>query len=106
MSTNLTEQEFSKHVGTQFKVALAESEINLTLVEAKAYMPGENEQDGMERFSVFFDGPADLLLPTQTYLIRHEQMGEFDLFLGAISGDAKHIRYEAVFNYYKENSDE
>ncbi len=63
MSTNLTHDEFSKHVGTQFKIALAESELSLTLAEAKAYTPGENEQDGMERFSVFFDGPADLLLP-------------------------------------------
>jgi hypothetical protein len=101
MSTNLTHEEFSKHVGTQFKIALAESELSLTLVEVKAYMPGENEQDGMERFSVFFDGPADLLLPQQTYLLRHEQMGEFELFLVANSRDAKGIRYEAVFNYYK-----
>jgi hypothetical protein len=55
----------------------------------------------MERFSVFFDGPADLLLPTQTYLLRHEQMGELELFLGANSRDANGIRYEAVFNYYR-----
>ena len=101
MSTNLTEQEFSKHVTTPFKIALAESELSLTLVEVKAYMPGENEQDGMERFSVFFDGPADLLLPQQTYQLRHEQMGEFDIFLTPISGDGQRFRYEAVFNYYK-----
>jgi hypothetical protein len=101
MSTNLTHDEFSKHVGTQFKIALAESELSLTLVEVKAYMPGENEQDGMERFSVFFDGPGGLLLPQQTYLLRHEQMGEFDIFLTPISGDANRTRYEAVFNYYK-----
>ena len=102
MSTNLTEQEFSKHVGTQFNVALTDGELSLTLVEAKAYMPGENEQEGMERFSVFFDGPPNLLLPQQTYQLRHEQMGEFDIFLTPISGDAKRIRYEAVFNYYRD----
>ena len=101
MSTNLTEQEFSKHVGTQFKVALAERELSLTLVEVKAYMPGENEQDGMERFSIFFDGPGDLMLPQKTYSLRHERMGEFDIFFTPISGDANRIRYEAVFNYYK-----
>ena len=101
MSTNLTEQEFSKHVGTQFKITLGEGELSLTLVEVKAYMPGENEQDGMERFSVFFDGPADLLLQQQTYLLRHEQMGEFDIFLTPISADANRTRYEAVFNYYR-----
>lgn len=98
---NLTEQEFSKHVDTQFKIALAESELSLTLVEVKAYMPGENEQDGMERFSAFFDGPADLLLKQQTYHLRHEQMGEFDIFLTPISVDGQRFRYEAVFNYYR-----
>lgn len=101
MSTNLTEQEFSKHVGTQFQTDLGERKINLTLADVKAYMAGENEEAGMERFSVFFDGPADIFLPQQTYLLRHDQMEEVELFLGAIGGDAKGIKYEAVFNYYK-----
>jgi hypothetical protein len=101
MSTNLTEQEFSKHVGTQFTVALAESEVRLTLAEVKAYTPLESEQPGMERFSAFFDGPADLLLPQRTFQLRHEEMGEFDIFLTPIGADANHVRYEAVFNYYK-----
>jgi hypothetical protein len=98
---NLTHQEFSKHVGSKFQIPLTDGDFNLTLTEVKAYMPEPNEQSGMERFSIFFDGPADLLLPQQTYLLRHEQMGEFELFLGAISRDAKGIRYEAVFNYYE-----
>lgn len=106
MSTNLTEQEFSKHVGTQFKIALAESELGLTLVEVKGYRPGENEQDGMERFSVFFDGPRNVILPQKTYQLQHNQMGEIDLFLVPISGDRNGFRYEAVFNYYKADSDE
>ena len=98
---NLTHDEFSQHVGSKFQIPLADGDFNLTLTEVKAYMPEPNEESGMERFSIFFDGPADLLLPQQTYLFRHEQMGEFELFLGAISRDAKGIRYEAVFNYYK-----
>ncbi|MGQ0763005.1 MAG: DUF6916 family protein [Acidobacteriota bacterium] len=101
MSTNLTEQEFSKHVDTQFKIALAEGELGLTLVEVKAYMPGENEQDGMERFSVFFDGPGDIVLPQKTYQLEHDKMGTIDLFLVPIRGDQNGFRYEAVFNYYK-----
>jgi hypothetical protein len=98
---NLTEQKFSKHVGTQFKTALGEHEVNLTLAEVKAYTPLENEQDGMERFSVFFDGPGDIVLPQKTYQLQHDKMGEIDLFLVPISGDQNGFRYEAVFNYYK-----
>ena len=98
---NLTHDEFSKHVGSKFQIPFSDGNLELTLTEVKAYMPGDNEQSGMERFSIFFDGPADLLLPQQTYLLLHEQMGEFELFLGAISRDAKGIQYEAVFNYYR-----
>ncbi|MFY9618467.1 MAG: hypothetical protein WAQ99_01550 [Pyrinomonadaceae bacterium] len=100
---DLTHDEFSKHVGSKFQIPFTDGDLELTLTEVKAYMPEPNEQSGMERFSVFFDGPPNLLLPTQTYLLRHEPMGQFELFLGAISRDAKGIRYEAVFNYYKEN---
>ena len=101
MSTNLTEQEFSKHAGSEFQTTAGEREINLTLAEVKAYTPLESEQPGMERFSAFFDGPPDLVLPQRTYPLRHEKMGEFDIFLTPIGADANHVRYEAVFNYYK-----
>jgi len=98
---NLTHDEFSKQVGSKFQVPFDDGNFEMTLIEVKAYMPEPNEQSDMERFSIFFEGPADLLLQTNTYSIRHEQMGEFELFLGAISRDEKAIRYEAVFNYYR-----
>lgn len=98
---NLTHEEFSKHVGSKFQIPFADGELELTLTEVKAYMPEPNEESGMERFSVFFDGPANLLLPQQTYLLRHEEMGEFELFLGAVTDNVKGLRYESVFNYYK-----
>jgi hypothetical protein len=97
----LTAEEFAKHVGTEFHANLGEREINLRLAEVKAYMPEPTEEKGMERFSVFFEGPPDVILLQQTYSLRHERMGEFEIFLGAISGDAKGVRYEAVFNYYR-----
>lgn len=101
MSTNLTHDEFSKHVGSKFQIALGEREVALKLAEVKHYLPRENEESGMERFSVFFEGPGDAILPQKTYQLQHERMGEIDLFLVPISGDEKGFRYEAVFNYYK-----
>jgi hypothetical protein len=101
MTDNLTEQEFSKHVGSQFEASLGERNVILRLVEVKAYMPEATEEKGMERFSIFFEGPPDVMLPQQTYSLRHPQMGGFEVFLGAISGDANRFRYEAVFNFYK-----
>lgn len=101
MSANLTEKEFSKHVGTKFQTVFDQREIALELSEVKGYLPQQNEQTGMERFSVFFDGPGDIRLPQQIYRVRHEEMGEFELFIVPVSGDEKGFRYEAVFNYYR-----
>lgn len=101
MENMLTQEEFSKHIGTKFSVRLDDREINLTLAEVQEYMPGATEETGMERFSVFFDGPTDFLLPQQSFQLSHERMGQFDLFLVPISGHEKGFRYEAVFNYYK-----
>ena len=95
----LTEEEFSKHVGTDFYVKVSEGEARLTLAEVKAYMPEPTEEKKMERFSLFFDGDASL--PQKNFQIRHETMGEFDMFLVPIRGDGKGFRYEAVFNYFK-----
>ena len=96
-----TEEEFSKHVGATFHTDFGEREVDLTLAEVKGYMPGPTEEKRMERFSIFFDGPSDFLLPQQSFQLRHNAMGEFDIFLVPIEGNEKRIRYEAVFNYYK-----
>lgn len=97
----LTEEEFSKHVGTEFYVKSGEAGATLTLAEVKGYMPEPTEEKKMERFSVFFVGPADFPLPQQVVQMRHETMGEFELFLVPIKNDVNGFRYEAVFNYFK-----
>ena len=97
----LTEEEFSKHIGTEVYAKFGDREVTLSLSEVKGYTPTPNDQQNMERFSVFFDGPLDSFLPQQNFKMRHEQMGEFDIFLVPISADEKGFRYEAVFNYFR-----
>jgi hypothetical protein len=101
MSNNLTEHEFSKHIGTEFQGEVDQKEIVLKLTDVKGYLSKPNEQEGMERFSIFFDGPGETKLPQAIYHLRHEKMGEVDLFLVPVSGNENGFRYEAVFNYYK-----
>ena len=101
MAASLTEQEFSQHVGTQFQLSLDEQAIELKLSQVKGYLAGPNEHDGMERFSVFFEGPAAPQLQQTVYRLSHEQMGEFDIFLVPIAKVGEGFRYEAVFNYFK-----
>src|ERR1041385_1994753 len=101
MSAPLTEKEFSKHVNTKFRVAV-EPPVELELTEVKGYLSREHEHAGMERFSAFFRGPGDHFLQQKMYSFNHEQMGAFELFLVPVSQDQSGLRYEAVFNYFKQ----
>ena len=98
----LTEQEFSQHVNTNFRLNLDTPQpTDLKLVEVKGYAKKGDEQSGMERFSLFFTGPADPFLPQHLYSLAHDVMGEFEIFLVPLGQKADGFRYEAVFNYYK-----
>ena len=101
----LTEAEFSRHVNTNFDLAIGDEQLQLQLVEVKAYLPQPNEAAGMERFSLFFEGSADRYLPQQLYHLTHKAMGEVDLFLVPIEKRESGFRYEAVFNYFKTESE-
>ena len=102
MPSSLTEKEFSQHLNTSFRVKLDSAEpLELKLVEVKGYPGTPSERSDMERFSVFFTGPADLRLPQHLYQLEHDRMGKFDIFLVPIAGNEKGFQYEAVFNYFK-----
>ena len=100
MPASLTEEEFSRHLSTKFRVT-GEEPIELELTEVKGYLGQANEHAGMERFSVFFHGMGDHCLPQQIYPVEHDVMGAFDLFLVPIARDERGFCYEAVFNYFK-----
>lgn len=102
MAANLTENGFSPHLNTTFRVNLEGArDVELKLVEVKGYPAKSEEHTAMERFSLVFTGPLDCLLPQQTYQVKHELMGDFDIFLVPIGRDEGGFRYEAIFNYFK-----
>ena len=101
MNNQPTEAGFTKQLDTLFKVNVAPKPIDLKLVEVKGFVSGANDPPNMERFSLFFNGPADFYLPQRTYELQHEQMGSLEIFLVTIGQDESGFRYEAVFNYFK-----
>lgn len=103
MSAPLTEEEFSKHLNTKFRVKNVEP-IELELTGIKGYLSKPNEETGMERFSAYFLGSGDHYLRQSVYVLDHDVMGEFELFLVPISQDERGYQYEAVFNYFREKS--
>jgi hypothetical protein len=102
MAEILSEAEFSKHLHTKFRVRAAAAEVELELDEVAGYQGGETEQKGMERFSLFFEGPPDVFLQQGVYAFDHEQLGEVTLFLVPVEKSERGFRYESVFNYFKE----
>lgn len=106
MPANLTEAAFAEHLNTNFRVrAETPRPVELELVEVKSYRARDNEQGGMERFSLYLYGPADIYLPQQTYTLEHSSMGEFEVFIVPVGRDERGFRYEIVFNYFIEKSE-
>jgi hypothetical protein len=102
MSDFQTEEEFRQHLNTPFRLQVnAPKPIDLTLVGVESRPSDATEEQGMERFSVYFLGSPEFLLPQNMYRVAHPQMGEFDIFLVAIGKETDGYRYEAVYNYYK-----
>jgi len=102
MSEFQTAEQFKHHLNTPFRLQVnAPKPIDLTLVGVESRPSESSEEQGMERFSVFFSSPLEFLLPQSTYRLVHPEMGEFDVFLVAIGQDPDGYRYEAVYNYYK-----
>jgi len=51
-----------------------------------------------ESFSLRFRGDRSRILPQRIYPMKHDSIGEFDLFLVPIGQDESGTFYEAVFN--------
>ncbi len=102
MDERLTEANFTKHLNTVFRAKVSAPRlVELKLVEVKGYASGANDPKGMERFSLFFNGPGDLQLPQHTYELEHDQLGSLHIFLVTVAQDERGFLYEAVFNYFK-----
>lgn len=102
MAEQPTQENFTRQLHTRFRVRVdAPRPLELELVEVKGWRSGSIEQQGMERFSIYFTGPATPFLPQGTYTLEHEQMGVSEIFLVPLEQNASGFRYEAVFNYFK-----
>ena len=91
---------FSPHVGETFRVDVGlEQPIPLTLVEATAVNERYFHLEGTRTpFSLVFAGAPNLRLPQRIYMVEHDALGTFPLFLVPIQPRKDSSRYEAVFN--------
>lgn len=89
---------FAPHVGETFDLALGDSAVPLTLVEASP-LP-VNVYPGMLRapFLLLFRSGSAVVLPQRVYLVQNAALGRLDLFLVPLARDRAGIVYQAVFN--------
>jgi hypothetical protein len=86
---------YRPHVDTQFFVDVSPEAVTLTLASVEE----ARMQPGVHRFSLFFHGAPERLLPPDTYVLRHGILGSLLLFITPIRGSTpQRILYEACFD--------
>jgi hypothetical protein len=97
MLEQFTYSTFQKHINEAFRLYLSpEQSIDLKLVTATD--TSAKQPTGCESFSIVFLGSQQPLLPQDTYLLQHPELGEFQLFIVPIRQDKNGSYYEAVFS--------
>ncbi len=93
----LTLQDFAGCLNESFHAALKDGEIEFVLVEARP-LPQTAHQAARAPFSLLFRNGSALLFPQQTYRMRHDRVGGFDIFLVPIAREREGFLYQAIFN--------
>lgn len=92
---NFSSRTFAEQMNTTFHLSLPDGAtvpLQLTTVTEQPTPPG------VEAFSLLFLGPATPRLVQRIYPFAHEKLGQFELFITAVAGDASSTTYESVFN--------
>jgi hypothetical protein len=95
MGAALTHENFAAHLNTKFRIQLDEANtVELALAEVSEL----NLLPGQEQFSIVFRGPLEMFLGQGMREFKHDEMGDFQLFLVPIKQDEDGFSYESVFN--------
>lgn len=90
--------QFAGHINETFNVEIDNTGAPFVLVEAAPLQHHARAGEVREPFSLLFRHESAVLFPQRTYLMRHEKMGEFGIFLVPIARDRSGFIYQALFN--------
>jgi GNAT superfamily N-acetyltransferase len=87
--------DFEQQLDTAARIDLAAGHLPLRIAE----VVNRRSQGGLRHFSVFLHGPAEPMLPQGSYLVHHDALGSFVLFIVPVIGsDGQRMVYEACFS--------
>lgn len=93
----VTRQDFSACLDQDFEIVFSDGTLSAKLVEAKQW--GSDQPANVRQpFTLTFRGAGNVRLPQGTYKMRNAQLGEMEIFIVPIAGDANSSTFEAVFN--------
>jgi hypothetical protein len=100
MLDKLTCSVFEECLDTTFRIGTGTGEtVNMVLIKATSLKSDKGPQaPKRDPFSILLRAPGGTSLEQKIYEIKHDQIGEFALFLVPIGPDDKGMLYEAVFN--------
>lgn len=95
MLENWTPELFEQAVNSRFEIELpGRGRQELELIALTRYP----SSPAFLSFAALFRGPLEPSFGQGIYVIRHERMGQNELFLVPVGREADGMRYEAVFN--------
>ena len=95
MSTYLTKNMFEQNLSTRFWLIDDCLETHpMDLIQ----LTNGHSSERQEQFALRFRGDCNQVFPQRVYSIKHDSIGDFDLFLVPIGRDDTGTFYEAVFN--------
>jgi hypothetical protein len=95
MAIYLTKTMFEENLNTKFWLLDEGSEpYAMDLIE----LTNGHSSPRQEQFSLRFRGDRNKVFPQRIYPMKHDSIGDFDLFLVPIGRDESGTFYEAVFN--------
>jgi len=92
MLEDLKYENYAGEVNSKFQLVEKDLELELIEVLERKSFPGQ------EVFSLIFRGPKDNFVEQNSYQMRHEKLGEGEIFLVPIALDDEGYKYEAGFN--------
>lgn len=95
MPVNLTKMMFQENMNTKFR--LIDPCLEQYALDPVQLADGYSNPR-QEQFSLTFRGSTERILPQQIYSLKHDVIGDLDLFLVPIGRDESGVYYEAVFN--------
>ena len=102
---HFTRMTFEPYLQSEFRVTVGPYRtVNLTLVKVEDQRPRARQQKGMQRaegecFMLLFQASGELSDLQQTYVLQHEALGKFSLFLVKAGEKGGDVHYSAIINH-------